>query len=301
MNKLRRSLLFIPGNNPGMIQNAGVFDADGIIFDLEDAVSVDEKDAARDLVSYALQALDFTGNERVVRVNPLDTEWGQKDVEVISKVLPDTILVPKATEEAIIKCHEILDRTEIDLGLALGTIRVIALIETAYGVERASEIVQSSTRVDGVLLGGEDFTADMEIERTSKGQELFYARTRLSTLCRAYKLEFIDTPYADVNDMTGFKEDLKESIRIGATGKAAINPRQIEEIHNAFTPSRESVEWAERVVQAWAEAQAENKGVFSLQGKMVDAPVVARAEKVLAKIKTLDLKGGSHYVESTGA
>jgi len=280
----RRSLLFIPGNSPGMVQNAGVFDADSVIFDLEDAVSVDEKDAARDLVCSALEGLDFGETEKIVRINPMDTVWGKIDAEAVAKVKPHAILVPKATEEAVVACDEILSHIENEQKWTQGEIQLIALIETAYGVEFSSSIVNASSRVNGVLLGGEDFTADMEIERTRHGEELSFVRRRLSTLCKARKLHFIDTPFADVNDLEGLRLDLKTAIEMGATGKAAINPRQVEEIHKAFTPDLKSVQWAQEVVDAWDEAQLSNKGVFSLHGKMIDAPVYNRAKKLLDKI-----------------
>lgn len=280
----RRSLLFIPGNSPGMVQNAGVFDADSVIFDLEDAVSIDEKDAARDLVCSALKSLDFGETEKIVRVNPMDTIWGASDVFAIARVKPHAILVPKATEEAIRECDEILSQVEKEASWANGEIQLIALLETAYGVEFSSDIIRASSRIKGVLLGGEDFTADMEVKRTRSGEELSYVRRRLSTLCKANKLNFIDTPFADVNDVEGLRADLNTAVEMGATGKAAINPRQVAEIHKAFTPDPKSIQWAREVVEAWDEAQSINKGVFSLHGKMIDAPVYNRAKKVLEKI-----------------
>ncbi len=276
--KNMRSLLFIPGNNPSMVQNADVFNADGIIFDLEDAVSIDEKDAARELVVSALETFDYRDALIIVRVNPLDTVWGADDIAKVAQCGIDAILVPKADEKAIQQCAEILAESNNQ-----ENVNIIALLETAYGIECASDIIKTSELVKAVLLGGEDFTANMEVERTRSGDELLYARMKLSTLCKAYNLQFIDTPFADVNDLEGLEDDLKESIRIGATGKAAINPRQIEAIHNAFAPSVQSIQWAKEVVLAWKEAQLENKGVFSLKGKMVDAPVYVRALKTLEK------------------
>jgi citrate lyase subunit beta/citryl-CoA lyase len=298
MANQRRSLLFIPGNNPGMIQNAQVFGADSVIFDLEDAVSVDEKDAARILVCQALETFDFKPSERIVRVNPMDTVWGREDVKAVGEKGPDTILVPKANESAIKICHEILDDLEEKNHMPKGSLRILALIESAYGVERASEIIKMSDRVDGILLGGEDYTADLEVNRTKKGREIFYARTRLANLCKAHGIVLIDTPFADVDDMLGLKEDAKEAASLGATGKAAINPRQIDSIHEVFSPSEEEVSWAIEVVEAFEEAKKEGLGVFSLRGKMVDAPVVLRAKNILSRsqidVEKL-LEGGQDY------
>ncbi len=282
MNR-RRSLLFIPGNSPGMIQNADLFDADGVIFDLEDAVSVDEKDAARDLVVSALETFDFDAMECVVRINPMDTPQGAVDLRALKQALPDTILVPKADEDAIRRCDHILSEIETELGMDLYTVGIIALIETAYGIEFASSIVRTSRRVNGILLGGEDFTSDMEVERTKGGMELDYARNRLATLSRAMAMTFFDTPFVDVDDPLGLLEDCKKACSIGATGKAAINPRQVRTIHEAFTPDAQTIGWAKEVLDAWKRAEAENRGVFSLRGKMVDAPVKNRAEKILIR------------------
>ncbi len=287
MNRFYRSMLFIPGNNPGMIQNASVFDADALIFDLEDAVSIDEKDAARVLVSMALETFDFKPSVCIVRVNPLDTVWGREDVLQIGKYHPDIILVPKADPEAIGTCHALLQDIEKENDFKPESIRIIALIESAYGVECATEIIKGSSRVDGILLGGEDFTADMQIRRTPEGRELFYARTRLATLCRAYGLQFIDTPYTDVNDLEGLTFDVREAVSLGATGKAAINPRQLEAIHRGFEPMESDVHWAAEVVATWQQAKEEGKGVFALHGKMVDAPVFARAEKILKQVEAV--------------
>lgn len=278
----RRSLLFIPGNAPSMVQSAELFDADGVIFDLEDAVSMDEKDAARDLVASALLELDFGQVERIVRINPMDTPLGPLDLKKLSKALPDTVLVPKATETGIKACDQILTEIESQQSLSQKT-RMIALIETAYGLAFASEIVRASPRVDAILLGGEDFTSDMEVERTKAGREISYARNKLATLSKALGLHFIDTPFVDIEDTNGLLQDCKLAVDCGATGKAAINPRQVRTIHKAFTPDEKSIKWARRVIDAWNEATAENKGVFSLDGKMVDAPVVHRAEKILIK------------------
>ncbi len=284
MSEVLRSLLFIPGNNPGMIQNASVFDADGIIFDLEDAVSLEEKDAARTLISMALKTFDLSPKKIMVRVNPLNSVWGPEDVLRIASCHPDAILLPKADEKAIEACGKLLDEVEKNKGFEANSIRIFALIETAFGLEHAREIVDASSRLDGILLGGEDYTADMQIVRTREGLELSYARARLANLCKAYGLQFIDTPFTDVDDFEGLTFDIQEAIRWGATGKAAINPRQIETIQHAFMPTQKDILWAKEVLEAWSEAKKQGKGVCSLHGKMIDSPVVVRAEKILENV-----------------
>jgi len=286
---MRRSMLFIPGNNPSMIQNAPILGADSIILDLEDAVSIDEKDSARFLVRNALLELDFNGCEKVVRINSINTELGYEDIDVIAKVKPDALLVPKATEDAIKEIDELISTIEGEEGFKLGSIKLIPLIETAFGVEDVFNIVKSSKRVAAVLLGAEDLTADMEIKRTKEGEEIFYARSRIVSACKALKVDAIDTPFTDINDFEGLKRDCQRAKLIGMTGKAAVNPRQIDTINEVFSPSMEDIEWAKRVIAAYDEAQREGKGVFSLDGKMVDAPVLARAKNVLEKAKAIGL------------
>ena len=289
MNRLRRTMLFIPGNNPGMLQNAGILGADSIILDLEDAVSITEKDSARILVKNALRSVDFYGCEVLVRINPLSTGFGVEDVEIIAREKPDAILVPKATEEDIQIIDEMLGRIEVEESLESGVIKIVALIETAYGVENIHSILGKSSRIIGVLLGGEDLTADLGIKRTKEGDEIRYARSKVATACRANKIVSIDTPFSDVNDMEGLREDVLLAKSIGMTGKAAINPRQVDIIHDVFAPSAQEVMDAHRVIKAAEEAENKGLGVFSLDGKMVDAPIIARAKDVLAKAKLTGL------------
>lgn len=284
MNKERRSMLFIPGNNPGMVQNASIFGADSIIFDLEDAVSLEEKDAARILISNALNTFDYSPTECVVRVNPMDTIWGETDIRTIALCKPHAILLPKADINSVIKCSLLLDEIENQMDIEKNSIKIIVLIESAIGIEMASDIIKSSSRVNGVLLGAEDFTADMGISRTLSSSEIFYARSRLAVLCKAFNLPFIDTPFVDVNNSDGLFNDVKTAVNLGATGKAAINPRQIDCIHKGFMPSEHEVKWAKQVVSAWRKAKEEGLGVFSINGKMIDLPVMLRAERMLNKM-----------------
>ncbi|EHQ91933.1 HpcH/HpaI aldolase/citrate lyase family protein [Desulfosporosinus youngiae] len=277
METLRRTMLFMPGNNPGMLQNAGILGADSIILDLEDAVSLTEKDSARILVREGIKAIDYSQVEVVVRVNPLDTEFGPQDVEMIARVKPDTLLIPKANEEGIGLVAQLLDKIEKEEGFTTGSIKIMALIETALGLENVYNIIKASSRVVGVLLGGEDLTADLGIERTKEGQEIFYARNKVATVCRALKVDAIDTPFTDINDYEGLEKDTAKAKGLGLTGKAAINPRQIETIHSVFAPTKAELKQALRILDAMEEAEKEGKGCCSLDGKMIDAPVIQRA------------------------
>lgn len=281
MEKLRRTMLFMPGNNPGMLQDAAILGADSIILDLEDAVSLTEKDSARILVRDAIITIDYSQVEVVVRVNPLDTEFGPQDVDMMARVKPDTLLIPKADEEEIKLVDTMLDKIEAEEGYLAGSIKIIALIETAIGLETVYDVIKASKRVVGVLLGGEDLTSDLGVKRTKEGEEIFYARNKVATACRALKVDCIDTPFTDTNDYEGLAKDTAKAKSLGMTGKSSINPRQIEIIHAVFAPTAAELKHALRVLDAMEEAEKEGKGVCSLDGKMIDAPIIKRATRTV--------------------
>ncbi|ERI95319.1 HpcH/HpaI aldolase/citrate lyase family protein [Clostridiales bacterium oral taxon 876 str. F0540] len=287
MKKLRRTMLFMPGNNPGMLLNAGILGADSVILDLEDAVSISEKDSARILVREAIKNIDYSNVEVVVRINPLDNEFGAEDVEVIARVKPDTLMVPKADEQEIKTVDEMLNRIEKEEGLEENSIKIIPLVETAYGLETVYDVIRASKRVVGVLLGGEDLTADLGIKRTKEGEEIFYARNKVATACKALKVDAIDTPFTDTNDYEGLALDTAKAKSLGMTGKASINPRQIDTIHSIFAPTEAEIKHALRILDAMEEAKREGKGVFSIDGKMVDAPIINRATNTVELAKML--------------
>ena len=289
MNNLRRTMLFMPGNNPGMLQNAPILGADSIILDLEDAVSITEKDSARILVTEAIKFLDYSKVELVVRINPLDTEFSSLDIDYISKVKPDALMIPKASIDSIIEIDRKLKEIEKKQCFSIGDIKLIPIIETAIALEKVYEIIISSKRVKAVLLGAEDLTSDFGIKRTKTGEEIFYSRCRISAACRAAGVNAIDTPFTDINDMEGLIKDTEKAKGLGFTGKAVINPRQIDYIHKVFQPDNKEIKHALRVLEAREEAYGKGLGVFSLDGKMVDAPVINRAEKVIEHAKLLNI------------
>ncbi|WP_454052637.1 HpcH/HpaI aldolase/citrate lyase family protein [Clostridium sp. Marseille-Q7071] len=289
MKKLRRTMLFMPGNNPGMLQNAGILGADSVILDLEDAVSLTEKDSARILVREAIKNVDYSNVEVVVRINPLSTEYANEDIDVIARVKPDALMVPKATEEELEEIDKRLTKIENEEGFEAKSIKLVPIVESAYGVENVYTIIKASDRIVGVLLGGEDYTSDMGIKRTKVGEEIFYARNRVAIACRAMKVDAIDTPFTDTNDSEGLLVDTTKAKSLGMTGKASINPRQIDGIHSVFAPTASEIRHAERVLEAMEEAEKEGKGVFSLDGKMVDAPIINRAKTTVELAKVLGL------------
>lgn len=282
-------MLFMPGNNPGMLQNAAILGADSIILDLEDAVSITEKDSARTLVREAIKNVDYSKVEVVVRVNPLDNEFGVVDVDTIARVKPDTLMVPKADEEEIKLVDEMLNKIEKEEGFEEGSIKLIPLVETAFGLENVYNIIKASKRVTAILLGGEDLTADLGIKRTKEGEEIFYARNKIAIACKALKVDAIDTPFTDTNDYEGLEKDTDKAKSLGMTGKASINPRQIDTIHEVFAPTEMEIKSALRILDAMEEAKKEGKGVFSVDGKMVDAPVINRAVTTVELAKRLQL------------
>lgn len=282
MKGMRRSFQFIPANNPGMLQSADILGADSIIFDLEDAVSLEEKDSARNLLREALKNFDYTNIEVVVRINPVDTPYFMDDIRTMKGLPIDCLMIPKATEESIKETLKALD----DLGFK---VNLIPLIETALGVEEAFRTVSLSDRIDAVLLGGEDLSKDLGVIRTKEGNEINYARTRVATACKARAITAIDTPFTDADDMEGLEKDTRYAKSVGFNSKSSINPRHIDTIHMVFNPTEKEIDYALRVMYAYDEAKKENKGVFSLDGKMVDAPIIARAEATLSKARMLGL------------
>lgn len=274
MAKIRRSMLFIPGNTPGMLQNADVFNADSVIIDLEDSVSIDEKDSARILVNELISSVNFKNIEVVVRINPFETKEYHFDIESVKNLNIDTILLPKADIDSI---RDLDDR----LNQANSKANIFVLIETAMGVEQVFQILNSSTRCVGLMLGGEDLCVDLNCKRTKSGEELFYARTRVINAARALKKTVIDTPFTDTFDEEGLIKDTQFAKGLGFDGKASINPRQIEAINSIFSPTDREIEHAKRVIKAKEKALDKGKGVFSLDGKMVDLPIIKRAEKVI--------------------
>ena len=279
----------MPGNNPGMLQNAPILGADAVILDLEDAVSLTEKDAARALVSGAIKTLDYSNVELVVRVNPLDTQFGHKDLETIARVKPDTILLPKATREQLQEADTIITKVEKEEGFEKGSINLFGLIETAYGLETIYEVATATKRLVGLLLGAEDLTSDFGIKRTKEGNEIYYARNRFSAACRAARIDAIDTPFTDTNDYEGLRLDTEKAKSLGFTGKSSINPRQIDTIHSVYNPTEDEIKYSVRVLEARDEAFAKGLGVFALNGKMIDAPVINRAITTVELAKRLGL------------
>ena len=279
--KLRRSMLFLPGSNAAMLSTAFVYKPDSIMFDLEDAVTLREKDAARLLVFHTLGLPVYRDIETVVRVNPLNTPFGLQDLEAVVRAGVDVVRLPKTdSAEDVHRLEAEVERIERACGRAVGSTGLMAAIESASGVVNALAIARASPRLIGIALAGFDYVMDMQTER-GDGSELFYARCAVLHAARAAGIDAFDVVWPDVNDEAGFLKDVEVMKRLGFNGKSLINPRQIELLHNAFAPTEEDVDYAKRVVAAAREAERQGLGVISLNGRMIDAPIVNHARRVL--------------------
>lgn len=282
MKQLRRTMLYVPGNNPGMVKDAGIYDADCIMFDLEDSVSVHEKDAARFLVREALLTIPYTGKELVVRINAPDTKLGLDDLEAMVRTRRVAIRLPK-TECAndVIFCEEQIARIEEENGIPAGSTPMMAAIESAAGVLNAKEIAFASKRLIGIAIGAEDYVTDLKTTRSPEGIELLFGRSMVLLAARAAGIDAIDTVYSDVNNEEGFRKEVSLIKQLGFDGKSVINPRQIKPVHEIYTPSEKEINKSMAIMSAIEEAERKGSGVISLNGKMIDKPIVERARRVL--------------------
>ena len=282
---MRRTMLYLPGNNPNMLVRGHLFGSDGIIMDLEDAVAMSEKDAARAMVSKFLRRGDFGNTEVTVRINGADTEYWKKDLEaVVPHKRLDGIRLPKADSPQIIKdVDEELSRLEDKYGIEQGHIKLFCILETAYGIWHAYDVAKASKRVAAIPPGGEDLVADLKTSRTPEGTELEWSRRMIVIAARAAGVDAIDLMFPRVTDDEGLKKDAQFSKDLGFDGKSVIHPNQIPIIHKIFTPTEKEIEKAQRIIAAAEDAKARGLGTVSVDGRMVDIPVVKRAHYILIK------------------
>ena len=283
--RLRRSRLYLPGNDPKYLINAALHQSDAIILDLEDSVHPDEKDAARLLVRNALRAVDFRPCERMVRINKFPL--GMEDLEEIIPESPDLILIPK-TESArhVLDVSEKIAAVKADFGITR-PIWLMPIIESALGVEKAFEIATANEEVVALTIGLEDYAADLGVAKTIHGAESLFARQRVINAARAAGIQAIDSVFGDINDMEALRAWALNSRAIGFEGMGCIHPLQIKVVHQAFAPTATEIEDAHKIVDASRKAQAQGLGVVSLGSKMIDAPVLQRALKIVAQAELL--------------
>lgn len=285
-------MMFVPGNNPGMLQNAGIYGADTIILDCEDAVAITEKDSARNLVFQAISEMNY-GTEVAVRINHISTPFGWDDLKRILPAKPDLIRLPMCQgPDEIRQIDEFISEAEQKNNFPAGSIKMMAAVETPKGLRLAYEIASASPRMVALAIGAEDFIANLKTTRSKLGRELLAARGQLVLAAREAGIQCIDTVFSDINDEEGFKNELELIKEMGFDGKSVVNPRQVSVVHDFFAPTAKEIDHAQRVLAAYQEALEKKSGVISLNGKMIDLPIVARAERTLAYAKATAGKGG---------
>ena len=285
--KLRRSMLFVLGSNAAMLSNSFIYKPDSIMFDLEDAVALKEKDSARLLVAHALQHPLYQEIETVVRVNPLDSEFGLLDLNAVVRAGVDVVRMPKTeTAQDVVDMDNAITDIEKVCGREVGSTKMLAAIESPLGITQANQIATASKRLIGIALGAEDYVRNLKTERSPEGIELLFARCSILQAARAAGIQAFDTVYSNANNEEGFLKEAALIKQLGFDGKSLINPRQIELLHNLFAPTQKDVDQAKRIIEAAEEAERQGSGVVSLNGKMIDAPIIDRAKLVLERAKS---------------
>jgi citrate lyase beta subunit len=278
----------MPGDSLKKIAKGAAMNVDSVIMDLEDGVALNNKEVARQTVFEALTSgeVDFGNTERLVRINPPRKGMQAQDIATTIEGRPDGYVLPKvdSAQEIHQVAHTLLER-ELLLGYEPGEIKLMAIIETARGVVNLREIVQAHKRLVALIFGAEDLSGDIGAVRSKAGTEVFYARSAVVIHAAAFRLQAIDTPFIDLQDVDGLKADTLSAMEMGYTGKLAIHPNQIGPIVGVFTPSDAEIEAAQRLISAHDEHQASGMGVFAYEGKMVDMPMIRATEQVLARAK----------------
>ena len=279
---LFRSLIFVPGNRPDMLEGAGDFSADVLIPDLEDSVPDGEKERAREIVRERLGTLARRGQAVIPRINALDTGLTRDDLAaVVTPQIYGIAFGKVASPWDVMQVSDILEGIERDAGIPIGQTRLIPWLENSKAVVRAYEIASASPRILGVTFGAEDFTDDMGVKRTDEGSELAYPRAAVAVAARAAGVLAFDTPQTNFRDTQALERDIQIALTLGFKGKFAIHPGQLDTINTLFSPSQNEVEYARRVIKVFEEAEAKGSGATSLDGKLIDVPVVKRARALV--------------------
>ena len=287
MERLRRTMMFVPASNAGMLRDAYIYGADSIMFDLEDSISLKEKDTSRFLVYQAVKTIDYGNVETVVRINSLDM-GGRDDVHAMVRAGIDVIRLPKTeTREDVLETEAVILEAEKQCGRKEGSTKMMAAIEGPIGVFNALSIATASSRLIGIALGAEDYVTSMKTRRYAErnSEEIFFARSMIVHAARAAGIAALDTVFSDVNDMDTLRKETELIRQLGFDGKSVINPRQIAVVNSVFTPTEKEIVNAQAVMNAIEEAEAKGSGVIALNGKMIDKPIVERAERVLMLAK----------------
>lgn len=284
--RLRRTMMFLNAQKPGLIKDPYIYKPDSIMLDLEDAVAENQKDAARFSLFHALREIDYRGVERVVRINALDTPYWKEDIRCCVAGGCDAIRIPKAESAKDVQLvADTVEYAEREFGRPKGSVLIMAAIESARGVMKALDICEASDRLFGIALSGGDYTKDLQTHITGTGIELMGARQNLVIAARAAGVQCFDTVYTDLNNMDGFRQDVQTIHLMGFDGKSIINPRQIQIVHEIFSPSQKDIIFAEKVVREIDEKKAQGIGVFTVDGKMIDIAFYDGAKRTIALAK----------------
>lgn len=280
--RLRRTMMFLNAQKPGLIKDPYIYKPDSIMLDLEDAVAENQKDAARFSLFHALRSIDYRGCERVVRINGLDSPYWKEDIRCSVAGGCDSIRIPKTeTKEDVKLIESEVIKAEREFGRPEGSVLIMAAIESARGVLNALEICEASDRLFGIALSGGDYTKDLQTHITGTGIELMGARQHLVIAARAAGVQCFDTVYTDLNNMEGFRQDVETIHLMGFDGKSIINPRQINTVHEIYTPTQKDIVFAEKVVKEIEEKKAQGIGVFTVDGKMIDIAFYDGAKRTI--------------------
>lgn len=284
--RLRRTMMFLNCQKPGLIKDPYIYKPDSIMLDLEDAVAEKEKDAARYSLYHALQEIDYRGVERVVRINGLDTPYWKEDIRCAVAGGCDAIRIPKtesAQDVKLVEDHVIA--AEKEFGIPEGRTLIMAALESARGIMKALDICEASDRLFGIALSGGDYTKDLQTHITGTGVELMGARQNMVIAARAAGVQCFDTVYTDLDNMDGFRQDVETIHLMGFDGKSIINPRQIEVVHQIYTPTQKDIIFAEKVVKEIDDKKAKGIGVFTVNGKMIDIAFYDGAKRTIELAK----------------
>jgi len=285
-----RSLLFVPGNQPNMLAKAASFSPDAFVPDMEDSVAWDDKSQARETVSANLEMLANTGKKVIPRINSLDTGLCEADLAAIVGPHIYGVSVGKINTPADVTIiSDTIARLETERGITKGSTKLVLWIETALGILNAHQILSSDARIKAAAFGAEDFTNDMGIERNEDDREILFPRSQIAIAARAAGVLALDTPFFGFRDPDNLKIDSEQSKAIGFKGKFAIHPLQVDIINHCFSPSSEEIAHAMEVIQVFEEAAEKGRGSTSLNGQVVDVPVVKRAESLLNQARQMEI------------